>query len=112
MLIPLWFGETFIAEHQNAVSYEAQRDSLLLLDSLQLEIKVLNAEVFELEKEKSEAYKSHYEEAYAKYDSLNQKYTKLLAEPAQVKFGIPQISAVAVGAAGGLITGVLIGQRN
>jgi DNA repair exonuclease SbcCD ATPase subunit len=110
LLVPLWFGETFIAEHQNALSYEAQRDSLLILDSLQQEIKGLNAKVFELEKEKSEAYRSHYEEVYVKYDSLNTLYTGLLAKPPQVKFGVPQISAIAVGAAAGLVGGVLISQ--
>lgn len=99
--IPLWFSETFIIDHQNAESYREQRDKLLQVDSLQQRMVTLKDSLFLLETQKRLAYETGYNDAYAKYDSLNQKYIDLLQKPPQIKVGWPNwgtiIGATAVG---------------
>ncbi len=110
LLIPFWFSETFIIDHQNSLSYQAQRDKLLQVDSLQSMVITLKDSVFTLEKQKSEAFKAGYDEAYAKYDSLNRKYIALLQKPPQINFGLPQWSAVLAGFGLGIGSGLLLGR--
>ncbi|MFQ5865736.1 MAG: hypothetical protein ACE5IW_10960 [bacterium] len=110
LLIPLWFSETFIIEHQNSESYKRQRDKLVLVDSLQNTIVALKDSLFHLEREKSAAYKAGYDEAYARYDTLSQKYIKLLEKPPQVKFGFPSIPTIITSGALGVAAGVAISR--
>ncbi len=110
LLIPFWFSETFIIDHQNSLNYQAQRDKLLQVDSLQSTVIALKDSVFTLEKQKSEAFKAGYDQAYAKYDSLNSKYIALLQKPPQITFGIPQWSAILAGYGLGIGTAVLLGR--
>ncbi len=110
LLVPLWFSETFIIEHQNSESYKKQRDKLMLVDSLQTTIVALKDSVFHLEQEKSAAYKAGYDEAYARYDTLSQKYIKLLEKPPQVKIGLPSIPTILTGGAIGVAAGVAISK--
>lgn len=110
-MIPLWFTETFIIEHQNSENYRQQRNKLLLVDSLQTSVIVLKDSVFHLEQEKSHAYKSGYDDAYAKYDTLNQKYVELLQKPPQVNFGLPGWGAIVGSAAVGVLIGTQLEGR-
>jgi uncharacterized protein YlxW (UPF0749 family) len=110
LLIPLWFTETFIIEHQNSESYKKQRDKLVLVDSLQNNIVALKDSLFQLEQEKSAAYKAGYDEAYARYDTLSQKYIKLLEKPPQVKLGLPSIPTILTSGAIGVAAGVAISR--
>ncbi len=78
LLIPLWFSETFIIDHQNAESYLQQKHKLLAVDSLNQSIITLQDSVIVLEKLNREAYQNGYEYAYAKYDSLTTEYIQEL----------------------------------
>ncbi len=108
LLVPLWFSETFIIDHQNAQNYLKQRDKLLELDSLQVAVDVLQDSLLVLEREKSLAYRAGFDDAFAKYDTLSQRYIQLLKKPPQIKFGLPQLGAVVAGTAVGLATGVMV----
>lgn len=110
-MIPLWFTETFIIEHQNSENYKQQRDKLLLVDSLQNHVIVLKDSVFHLEQEKSRAYKSGYDEAYAKYDTLNHKYIELLQKPPQINLGLPSWGTILGSAAAGVLIGTQLEGR-
>lgn len=109
LLIPLWFSETFIIQDQNSAAYKEQNEKLRLLDTLGERVGVLQDSVLVLEIQKSRAYKSGYDEAFAKYELVNAKYDSLLKRPPQFKVGIPNkwvfISGAAVGAAGGVLLG-------
>jgi len=105
LLIPLWFSETFIIEHQNAQSYRNQRDKLQHVDSLQQSVSVLKDSVLALEREKTQAYKHGYDDAYAKYESLNEKYIELLKKPPSVNLGFPGWGTILGTAAVGVAVG-------
>lgn len=78
LLIPLWFSETFIIDHQNAISYLKQKHKLEDVDSLNQQIIGLQDSVIVLEKMNRQAYEKGYEYAYAKYDSLTNEYIQEL----------------------------------
>ena len=111
LMLPMWFAETFIIDHQNAASYEAQRDSLRVLDSLQIRIGVLKDSIFHLEEQKTAAFRVGYDSAYAKYEALNQRHIALLSQPPHVTLGLPRWSTVLGSAGLGFAAGVLV-QRH
>lgn len=108
LLVPLWFSETFIIDHQNAVNYKEQRDRLQMVDSLQMTVSSLKDSVLVLEQQKTMAYRQGYDEAYTKYEELNQRYIMLLQKPPQVKVGIPAYGTILGAAAAGVGLGVTI----
>ncbi len=110
LLVPLWFSETFIIDHQDALNYRRQVDKLKQLDSLNVVVDALQDSLLALEVAKSQAYKAGFDDAFAKYDTLSQRYIELLKKPPQIKFGLPQWSAVAAGAAAGVAAGILIAR--
>lgn len=103
--VPFRFAETFLIEHQNAKNYQKQRDQLKDLDETNQKIISLEKDIVVLEEEKSAAYKKGYDSAYVKYEAINEKYLTLLNNPPTVEFGLPQIGAVALGAAVGILVG-------
>lgn len=109
LLIPLWFSETFIIQDQNSAAYKEQNEKLRLLDTLGERVGVLQDSVLVLEIQKSKAYKSGYDEAFAKYELVNAKYDSLLKRPPQFKVGIPNkwvfLSGAVTGVAGSVILG-------
>ena len=109
LLIPLWFSETFIIQDQNSVAYKEQNEKLRVLDTLGKRVGVLQDSVLVLEIQKSRAYKSGYDVAFAKYETVNAKYDSLLKRPPQFKVGIPNkwvfIGGALTGVAGGMILG-------
>ncbi len=107
--VPFRFAETFLIDHQNSQNYEKQRDKLKDLDRMNTQITDLQKKVVLLEEEKSAAYKQGYDSAYVKYQEINEKYLALLREPPSVKFGLPQVGAVALGTAAGFVGGVALG---
>lgn len=108
LLIPIWFSETFIINHQNAESYKAQRSSLQMLDSLQIEVIALQDSILHLEQANRIAFQTGYNEAFAKYETLNGKYIDLLQKPPQIKMGLPHWSTLFVTAVGGVVAGTQI----
>jgi hypothetical protein len=107
--VPLRFAETFLIDHQNSSYYKQQRDKLWQLDTLQQQTIALHRKITRLEEEKSAAYKQGYDSAYEKYTELNTKYIELLRKPPQVKFGLPQVGVLAIGAAASFAGGVSLG---
>jgi len=108
LLTPLWFAETFIIDHQNAKSFEAQRDTLMVLDSLQTQVIALQDTIFRLEEKNKLAYQDGYNEAFTKYEVLNGKYIELLQKPPQVSMGLPSWGTILLSTAGGVILGTQI----
>ncbi len=104
LLVPLWFSETFIIDHQNSKSYKEQTGLLQTVDSLRLNVIALQDSVLRLEEEKSSAYKKGYDDSYAEYTKLNENYIKELKKP---NFGLPHWTAIA----GGIGIGYLIGKE-
>lgn len=107
LLVPLWFSETFIIDHQNSISYREQRDKLELVDTLNQQVVVLQDSLFTLEREKAVAYQMGYEEAFTKYEDINTKYIELLEQPPSIDLGIPKWGVI--GASIGV--GVLVGSQ-
>lgn len=104
LLIPLWFNETFIIDHNNSKLYRAQKDSLLLLDSLNQFVILLQDSVLVLEKLNRKAYEEGFNTAYTRYEELNQKYISEL-QKGKINWGLQ-----AAGFVGGGIIGVLVGR--
>jgi hypothetical protein len=48
LLVPAWFAETFVIDHANAESWRAQKDQLLVVDSLRLAVTALQDSVTRL----------------------------------------------------------------
>lgn len=107
LLVPLWFSETFIIDHQNSISYLQQRSKLELVDSLNQQVIVLQDSLFTLEREKAEAYQIGYEEAFTKYEDINTKYIELLEQPPSIDLGIPKWGVIG----GSIGAGVLVGSQ-
>lgn len=72
-VVPLWFSETFIIDHQNTLSYMQQRDKILEIDSLSMIRTALIDSVMILER----LYANAYNEGYS---TGNQLYNELLEE--------------------------------
>lgn len=108
LLVPLWFSETFIIDHQNSISYREQRDKLVSVDSLNQRVIVLQDSLFTLEREKSEAFQMGYEEAFTKYEDINTKYIELLEQPPSIDFGIPKWSIIGASIGAGVLVGTQI----
>jgi chromosome segregation ATPase len=108
LMVPLWFGETFVIDHQNAESFRNQRDTLLVMDSLHVQIVALQDSVFSLEQLNRMAYQDGYNDALGRYEDLSGKYIDLLEKPPQVTLGLPKWGWMAGSAVVGLAVGVLI----
>ncbi len=105
-LMPAWFTETFIIDHQNAQSWRLQKDKLLAVDSLQFQVAELQDSILQLERQKFLAVDSGYGEAFASYQELSDRYITELSKPS-VSLGTTV--GFCLGAAGaGLIVGALI----
>ncbi|MEO8168083.1 MAG: hypothetical protein ABI623_07545 [bacterium] len=111
LMVPLWFHETFIIEHNNSENYKKQRDKLQTVDSLNTNIIVLKDSVFHLERDKTLAFKSGYDSAYTKYEMMSQKYINLLERPPEVSFGFPSWGSLVGSAAVGVIIGTQLEKR-
>lgn len=105
LLVPLWFSETFIIDHQNALSWEKQKDKLLAVDSLNTLVIALQDSVYTLERLNRQAYEKGFNIAFIKYDSLNSEYIKELRK-GKLKWGWQTAAFV-----GGGVIGYLVGQK-
>ncbi len=104
LLVPLWFSETFIIDHQNAASWLQQKDKLLAVDSLNTFIISLQDSIYSLEKLNRLAYEKGYNIAFFKYDSLNSEYIK------ELKKGKINWGWQAAGLIGGGVIGYMVGK--
>jgi len=105
--VPLWFSETFIIDHNNAVSYLQQKDKLETLDTLNIAVNSLQDKVLVLEKEKSDAYRVGYDSAFTNYMGISKLYISELEKP---KFELPHWIAIIGSAAAGVIIGTQLSK--
>lgn len=105
LLVPLWFSETFIIDHQNAASWKAQKDKLLMVDSLNIQIIALKDSIYTLEQLNRQAYEKGYMIAFFKYDSLNREYINELKK-SKIDWGWQSAGII-----GGGVIGFLIGKK-
>jgi hypothetical protein len=108
LMVPVWFSETFVIDHQNALSWLAQRDKLLSVDSLRIRTIGLQDSVLSLERLNRLAFQTGFDSAFNRYEDLNQRYVHLLERPPQVKLGIPKWQMLLLTAAGGVALGTQI----
>ena len=99
LVVPLWFNETFIIDHQNALAYLAQRDTLLRLDSLNQVVITLQDSVTTLEALNRKAYQEGFNVALVRYDDLSDKYISELKK-GKISLEWSLVGAVATGVAG------------
>jgi hypothetical protein len=109
LVLPLWFTETFLIDHQNAASYKAQTIRLNSMDSLQQQTIALKDTIIRLEKEKTMAFRVGYDSAYQKYESLNADYIKVLKNP-RVALRFPGAAALIGSAAAGALVGAAVAR--
>lgn len=108
LLVPLWFSETFIIDHLNSVSYQAQRDKLLLVDSLQARTIALQDSIYVLEHINRLEYERGYYEAFAMYTELSGDYISHLKDPPKISLGFPRLGTIVGAALAGVAVGVAI----
>jgi hypothetical protein len=106
LVVPYWFAETFIIDHQNANNYQAQVGRLLQMDSLHLVTIALKDTIIQLEQEKTAAFRAGYDSAYTKYEALNKDYIALLKNP-RVSLKVPGLAALLGSAAAGVAVGAV-----
>jgi type II secretory pathway component PulM len=90
-VIPAWFTETFIIEHNNMIKFKEEIEEYKKNEALYGNVIELKDNVLKLESEKSQAYEKGYDEAFLKYQALNQEYIALLKKPPVVEIKAPSL---------------------
>lgn len=104
--MPAWFSETFIVDHQNAQAWEEQRDQLLALDSLRLQVVALQDSITRLEAQNAVALQTGYNDALLSCQDLSQRYMAQLGKP---RFSLGSTFGLCLAAAGaGVVAGTLV----
>jgi len=103
LMMPAWFAETFVIDHQNAESWRAQKDRLLAVDSLRVVVATLQDSITHLEVAKRLAYEAGYQAAFTSYQDLAKRHIAELRKP-QIRLAS---TVWMLGAAG---AGLLIGR--
>ncbi len=104
-VIPAWFVETFIIEHNSMKNYQSQINEYQRNEKAYGTVLELKDQVLRLEAQKTIAYQDGYTKAYIKYESLNQDYIDLLKKPPTVEFKAPSLWT----SVGGLVVGLAVG---
>ena len=108
LMVPLWFSETFLIDHQNSLAFQTQVDTFRVLDGLRQQITQLQDSVLILERSSRTAYQNGYDTAFARYEALNREYIDQLRRP-RFNLGVPGGIATMLGSfgAGALLTTVV-----
>ena len=104
-VIPAWFTETFVIEHNTMLTYKAEIETYKANEELYGSVLELKDKVLKLVTEKTIAYQTGYAEAYQKYELLNQEYIILLKQPPIVEIKPPSFWPTM----GGTLLGVALG---
>jgi len=80
-LIPAWFTETFLIDHQNAESWRRQKDKLLAVDSLMAVVVALQDSVATLHARNALALKAAYDNASRECFDISNRYIGELRKP-------------------------------
>ncbi len=103
-VIPAWFTETFVIEHNAMLTYKAQIETYKANEALYGSVLELKDKVLSLETEKTTAYQTGYEKAYEKYELLNKEYIELLKQPPILEIKPPSFWT----AVGGTLLGIVL----
>ncbi len=108
LLVPLWFSETFIIDHQNALAFRTQADTLRSLAGVLQQVNVLQDSIFSLERGSRTAFERGYADAFTRYEALNRDYIELLRQP-RFSLGVPGGLTLLAGSLGaGFVLGTVI----
>ena len=77
--------DQFMVEHENALSFQTQVDTLRTVVELQDSITTLGDSIFVLERQTRVAYVEAYDNVFGRYEDLNARYLSELRKP---RFGI------------------------
>ncbi len=102
-MIPAWFTESFIIDHENAESWREQKDKLLAVDSLRVFVAALQDSIATLHSQNTLALQTGYDQASSEFRNLATRYIAELRKP---RFSLGSTIGLTLGAAG---AGVLIG---
>jgi hypothetical protein len=80
-MVPVWFAETFIIDHANAASWQAQRDGLLVVDTLHGTVTQLQDSLTRLTQAERDAYRTGYDAAWQAYGALHVRHLAELRRP-------------------------------
>ena len=97
LVVPVWFAETFIIDHQNAESWLEQKDNLLAVDSLRGLVSALQDSVATLHTRNALALQAGYDNASTACRDLSNRYVAELRKP---RFLIGSTVGLCIGAAG------------
>ena len=106
LVLPAWFAETFISEHQTKETLAKEVAQFQQNEKLYGNVIELKNKVLVLEEEKTAAYQKGYDIAFARYEDINQKYIELLKTPPKVEFKAPTKLAMLGCSALGIAVGV------
>lgn len=107
LMVPFQTARTFVVYRQNSESFEAQRDALAELDSLNRRVIVLSDSVNVLTRLNAESFRMGMDSAFAQAQSLATDYIRELERPA-LNFEVPNRWALIGGAAAGIALGAAI----
>ena len=96
-LIPAWFTETFIIDHQNAESWREQKDKLLAVDSLRVLVIALQDSIAALHVKNTLALRTGYDNVSNDYRNLSTRYIAELRKP---RFSLGSTLGMCLGTAG------------
>ena len=105
LMVPAFFAETFLIDRANATSWRAQRDELLVMDSLRAAVAVLQDSITQLTRAEYQAFRAGYDSAYGAYHALNTRYIAELRKP-RWQFG--STVGFLLGAGAGIVVGGLV----
>jgi hypothetical protein len=105
-VIPAWFSETFIIEHNHMLLYAEEIKQFKANEALYGNVIELKESVVQLQSEKAAAYQDGYDNAFTKYEQLNQDYIDLLKTPPSVEIKAPSLWPAIGGALLGLTLGI------
>ena len=107
-VIPAWFTETFIIDHQNAEFWREQKDKLLAVDSLRVQVAALQDSVATLHAQNALALQTGFDNASSSCRALSNSYIAELRKP---RFSIGSTVGVCLGVAGATALITTLTQR-
>jgi uncharacterized small protein (DUF1192 family) len=105
-VIPAWFTETFLIDHENAESWREQKDKLLTVDSLRVQVATLQDSIARLHASNTFALQTGYDNAASEYREMSTRYMTELRKP---RLSLGSTVGLCLGAAGaGVVIGTLV----
>lgn len=107
IMLPTNFARSFMVFRQNSDAFEAQRDSLLVLDEKNVQIIELQDSIQVLTAANADALRIGYDSAFARYEERTEEYIRLLDQP-RFRFDVPTVTGLLGATAVGIVLGVTL----